>query len=106
MLPYSVDMDSDTHAFLRTSVAAEFALPAGWGDRLSGDSITALRADAAKLATVLGIREPEPVERDEAGRFASSSGHDRLNRELRAAAGVVLPAAQLEPDPVHGTLGA
>ena len=44
-------------------LAAEAAgLPAEWADRLNGDTMKALAADAAKLADVLGIKTPEAPE--------------------------------------------
>ena len=48
-------MDDDTRAFLREQVCGEFALPSIWADRLTGDTVAALRADASRLAKVLGI---------------------------------------------------
>jgi hypothetical protein len=92
-------VDDDTRDYLRAQVAAEVGLPQGWGDRLSGDSVAALRADASKLAKVLGIVESEPVERDERGRFAGGSMNQRIRRAARGGA-IVVASRESEPPAV------
>lgn len=78
-------MDDDTRDYLRAQVAAEVGLPQGWGDRVRGDSISAMRDDAAQLAQALGVSEPSPRERGADGRFVGGAAW--MNAELRRAAG-------------------
>ena len=97
-------MDDDTFAFLQESIAREVGLPEGWGDRLSGDSIAALRDDAAKLAKTLGIVEPESARaRDDSGRYL---GNDMNARIRHAAYGGNFVPTSGEPEPPVGRLGA
>lgn len=98
-------MGNDTRDYLRATVATEVRLAQGWSDRLSGDSIAALRPDAPRLATVLGPSEPESERaRDEAGRFVGSKAW--MNQALRAARGTTISAALGEREPEFSRLGA
>ena len=97
-------MDTETRSFLQERVAAEAGLPGTWADRVEGADVAGMRADAARLAQVLGISEPENA-RDAQGRFVGVDDADRMNAEIRAATGtrIVAPPREREPE---GTLGA
>ena len=62
-------MDDETREVLQDAAGEAAAIPQRLRHRLRGDSITALRNDAKRLARELGIAEPQP--RDERGKFAS-----------------------------------
>ena len=75
-------------ADLRRKVAAEVGLPADMADRLRGDDLRALRADAAKLAET--ISAGRPVGDIGIGRGNTASGRQRgvdMNQLIREAAG-------------------
>ena len=97
-------MVDDTRDLLRAQVASEFALPSTWSDRLTGDTVAALRA-AARLAKVLGIAQPEQVrERDEAGRFVGSM-NERIRRALYGGNVVALYAPPRAPNHDVASIG-
>ena len=83
--------DAETMTLLREIAASEAGLPPTLGSRISGSTIGELRADAAALASQLGVAPEEPARerdeagRDEAGRFARTSSS--FNRMIRDAAG-------------------
>jgi hypothetical protein len=95
--------DAESLQLLREVAASEVGLPAGLAHRVAGSTIGQLRKDARQLALDLGYAEPpEPQRRDQAGRFASGSGHQDFNNALRAAAGRAVQPAQQQPE---GDLG-
>jgi len=78
--------DAETLSFLAHHVGEEHGIPEQLRSRLSGETVSELRADAAALAKQLGIAPQEPDrERDHGGRFASSAS--TMNRAIRQAAG-------------------
>jgi hypothetical protein len=80
-------VDPETHAFVAHHVGAEHEIPEPLRSRLSGQSVAALRSDAATLAKQLGIAPQEPArERDSGGRFASRAGGG-MDALIREAAG-------------------
>jgi hypothetical protein len=76
-------MDPESLAVLRSVAGSEHRIPPGLHDRLAGESIGALRSDAAKLAQALGIAPPDAQARDAGGRFASGD----MNAVIRRASG-------------------
>jgi hypothetical protein len=79
-------LDAETRTFLAHHVGAEHDIPEALRPRLGGESVAELRADAAALATELGIAPQEPARaRDEGGRFARTSSG--MNSIIRQAAG-------------------
>jgi hypothetical protein len=78
--------DAETLSFLAHHVGEEHGIPEALRPRLAGETVSELRADARALAKALGIAPQEAGrERDQAGRFATSSG--AMNRIIRQAAG-------------------
>jgi hypothetical protein len=79
----------ETLAYLRERVAEEFQVPSQLAHRLRGEGLGALRADAARMRSELGMPslDGEP-DRDSAGRFTPSSGGAvDFNRVIREASG-------------------
>jgi hypothetical protein len=98
--------DHETEQLLRSIACSEVNLPSAFASRVQGTTIGQLRKDAQQLALDLGYVEPaEPQARDQAGRFASTSGHQnqRVNDSIRRAAG--FPTSTEQPEPPVGNLG-
>ena len=82
-------MDAQTLSVLRQTVAEHVGLPEQMADRIRGETLAELQADAGKLMAELGLTPSEsatPIKRarDEAGRFAA--GNDQMNDAIRGAA--------------------
>lgn len=75
--------DAELLGYVRERVADEAGLPEGWASRLHGLTLRELRDDARNLRRTLGL-DPD-TSRTADGRYASS--HERMNAELRRAAG-------------------
>jgi hypothetical protein len=86
--------DAETIALLRSIAADEAGLPAALANRLNGESIAELRADAKRFARDAGYTDPQP--RNERGQFAS------FNDAVRAAAGYPVTS---QPEQPIGDLG-
>jgi hypothetical protein len=83
----TMELDPETRAFLQDRVGEEHQVPEPLRSRLSGETVSDLRADAQALAKQLGIAPPAPERgRDQAGRFATASGG--MSAVIRRAAGL------------------
>jgi hypothetical protein len=83
-----MELDAETRSFIAHHVGEEHDIPQALRSRLTGESLSELRADAASLASQLGIAPQEPVRgRDEAGRFASTASGG-MSAIIRRAAGL------------------
>ena len=82
-------MDDETLAYIRERVADETQLPNGWGERLQGETLAELRADARVMAKDLGLAvdDERDAQRDEHGRFARSGNRGSMNSIIRQASG-------------------
>ena len=76
-------MDDETRSYLANTIGEEFGVPQQLRSRLTGESLSELRADAQALAKQLGIA-PER-ERDGGGKF--TGGAADMNRLIREKAG-------------------
>jgi hypothetical protein len=77
--------------YARIAVGREHGLSEAQARRLVGGSLRELHADAAQMASELGVDDPHPTDqgqaRDQGGRFASSGEGRDMNRLIREASG-------------------
>jgi hypothetical protein len=56
--------DAELRDYVKSQIASETGLSPEWSQRLTGATLSELRADATHLAQTLGIAEPSARERD------------------------------------------
>jgi hypothetical protein len=79
------DIDPELRALAQAHIADEYDLPAGARQRIRGDDLRSMRADAKLLREELGLRPLNERGRDAGGRFSGAVAD--MNSAIRHAAG-------------------